>query len=107
MKKAYTNDRLEELVTNRMQIEKVIEWNNQLIRKMDPIHMEPLSRTGRAQFFAPYKRLGQLRIDTFWFNLLVIWISSAILYLALVYDLLRRFTEWQQLRKLKKNRRVR
>lgn len=102
MRKDYTNTRLEELVTNKLQTEKVIEWNNQLIRKMDPIHMEPLSRTGRAHFYAPHKRLGNLRIDTYWFNLLVIWLSSAILYVTLLYDLLRKFINWQQLRRLRK-----
>jgi ABC-type multidrug transport system ATPase subunit len=102
MKNHYTNERLDELVTNKLQIEKVIEWNGQLIRKMDPIHMEPLSKTGRAHFYAPHKNLGNLSIDTYWFNMLVIWLSSALFYLTLVYDLLRKFTTWQQIRRLRR-----
>ncbi|MGW8314343.1 MAG: ATP-binding cassette domain-containing protein [Bacteroidales bacterium] len=100
----YSNNRLEELVTNKLQMDALIEWRHQLIRKMDPIHMEPLSRNGRAHFYAPEKLLGNLAIDTFWFNFMVIWLSSGVLYLTLVYDVLRRFTSWQQLRRLRRKK---
>lgn len=103
-KDEYTNTRLEELVTNYMQIDALIEWNHRFIRKMDPIHMVPLARNGRAHFYAPEKLLGNLSIDTYWFNFLVIWLSSAILYLTLVYDILRKFTNWQRVRKLRTGR---
>jgi hypothetical protein len=104
MRKQYTNQRLKELVTNELQVSKITEWNNQLVRKMDPIHMEPLSNTGRAHFYAPHKRLGMLVIDTFWFNVLVIWLSAAILYFTLLFDLLRKFNNWLELRRLRRNR---
>lgn len=104
MKEDYTNQRLKLLMTNNLQINKLIEWDNQLVRKIDPVYMEPVSRAGRAHFFAPHKRLGNLSIDTFWFNLLVIWISSAILYLTLYYDLLQKFTNWHHVRRLRKKR---
>jgi hypothetical protein len=104
MRKQYTNQRLKELVTNELQVSKITEWNNQLVRKMDPIHMEPLSNTGRAHFYAPHKRLGMLVIDTFWFNVLVIWFSAAILYFTLLFDLLRKFNNWLELRRLRRNR---
>lgn len=105
MKDGYTNDRLTELVTNKQEISHLIEWNGRFIRKSDPIHMEPLSNYGRAHFYAPEKLVGNMAIDTFWFNLMVIWLSAAILYLALDFDLLRRFINWQQLRKLREKRR--
>jgi ABC-type multidrug transport system ATPase subunit len=104
MKKMYTNQRLKELVTNELQVSRIAEWNHQLVRKMDPIHMEPLSNAGRAHFYAPHKRLGNLVIDTFWFNVLVIWLSAAILYFTLLYDLLRKFTNWLEIRRLRRSR---
>ena len=104
MRRMHTNQRLKELVTNELQVEKIAVWKNQLVRKMDPIHMEPLSHTGRAHFYAPHKRLGNLIIDTFWFNVLIIWISAAILYLTLLYDLLRKFTYWLEMRRLRRRR---
>ncbi len=101
MKRDYTNERLEEILTNRRE-KGIVEWNNKLVRKMTPIYMEPLSGIGRAHFFAPVKRLGNRSIDTFWFNLIIIWLSAFVYYLALVFDLLRRFTTWNQIRKLRR-----
>jgi ABC-type multidrug transport system ATPase subunit len=100
----YTNDRLREYLTNKHQSRKIIEWNNQLIRKIDPIYMEPSSRTGRAHFYAPVKKLGNLTINTYWFNLVVIWLLAYIFYLTLVYDLLRKFTKWNQIRRLRRRK---
>ena len=100
MKRSYTNKRLEEMLYNKGQL--FVEWNNRLIRKTTPIFQEPQSRLGRAQFFAPEKNLGKLSIDTYWFNLLIIWISSLLYYLTLVYDLLRKFTNWNRIRKLQR-----
>ena len=51
--------------------------------------MIPESRTGRAHLYAPEKQLGNERIDTFWFNIVFIWITSLVLYVVLYFDLLR------------------
>jgi hypothetical protein len=97
----YTNKRLEELLMNKGQF--VVESKGRLIRKATPIYQIPASNVGRAHFFAPVKRLGNLRIDTFWFNLAVIWISTLIFYITLIYDLLRKFINWNRIRKLRQN----
>jgi len=102
MKRDYTNRRLEEILMNKGQF--VVESKNRLIRKATPIYQVPESATGRAQFFAPVKRLGKASFDTFWFNLAVIWFSTLVFYLTLVYDLLRKFTNWNRIRKLRHKR---
>jgi len=102
MKRRHTNEKVEQLLLKRSQLE--VEWNNQLIRKVSPIYMEPGSRFGRAHFYAPVKKLGDLSVDTFWFNLVVIWISVSIYYLALVYDLFRRITNWNRVRQLRRGK---
>ena len=61
-----------------------------MIRIHQPIYMEPISRIGRAHFYAPYKKIGEVKIDTFLFNVVMIWFTSFLLYLALYYDLLRK-----------------
>ncbi|MCK4747377.1 MAG: hypothetical protein KAT15_10090, partial [Bacteroidales bacterium] len=81
---------LEDLVKNNKKIEKIAEKNGQLIRKYKPVYMVPTSQAGRAHFYAPVKRIGNLSIDTLWFNIIVIWIYSGILYLILYFDLVRR-----------------
>ncbi|MEN8227465.1 MAG: ATP-binding cassette domain-containing protein [Bacteroidota bacterium] len=98
--KEYTNKRLEDLLTNKGQF--VVEWNNRFVRKSTPIYMEPTSHFGRSQFYAPVKKLGNLSIDTFWFNLTVIWLSCFFFYLTLVTDILRKFTNWNKVRRLRR-----
>ena len=100
MKHRYTNKRLEDILTNKVQL--VVEWDNHYVRKNTPIYMEPQSRYGRAHFYAPVKKLGNLTIDTFWFNLFVIWISAIGLYFLLIADLLSRFSNWNQVRRLRR-----
>ena len=90
----YFNDKLAGQVTNKQRLHKIIELDNHLIRKIDPIYMDPKSRYGRAHHYAPVKKLGNLTIDTYWFNIMVLWIGSLIMYLALVFDILRKFINW-------------
>jgi ABC-type multidrug transport system ATPase subunit len=90
LKMDYYNNSLADLVLNRREIMKIIEKNNRLIRRYEPIYMNPTSTAGRAHFYAPVKIIGNRSFDTLWFNILVIWIFSFILYLTLYYDLIRK-----------------
>ncbi len=83
------NRALADLLLNRNMLNKIEITRNRLIRKKDPIYMVPESRTGRAHLYAPVKRLGNKQIDTFWFNVVFIWITSLILYVILYFDLIR------------------
>jgi ABC-type multidrug transport system ATPase subunit len=102
LKSEYHNASLEDLVLNNSEINKIVEKNNQLIRKYEPVYMIPTSTAGRAHFYAPVKIIGRRSFDTLWFNIFVIWISSFILYLILYFDLIRKvvtFIENVRLRK--------
>ena len=88
------NKRLREVVLDQGPGDKVIETDREIIQKYEPGFMEPLSEYGRAHFYAPYKLLGNLRIDTFWFNTGVIWLISFLLYMALNIKLLKRLINW-------------
>jgi ABC-type multidrug transport system ATPase subunit len=101
MEKKYTNKKLEELLVNNKQF--LTEWNGHLVRKASPVYQVPRSRIGRAHLFSPEKRVGPFSIDTYWFNLGVIWLSGLALYFFLLHDLLRRFVNWNQIRKLRKS----
>ena len=102
MRKTYSNQRLEDILLNKAQF--VVEWNNRLVRKTSPIYQQPASKIGRAQFFAPKKRVGNHFFDTFWFNLAIIWLSTLLFYTTLVFDLLRKFINWNHSRKLSRNK---
>jgi len=98
----YRNDKIANLLKNEHFIKSAVEIDNRLIRKKNLIYMEPLSRFGRAHFYAPVKKLGELSIDTYLFNLIFIWVTSFLFYLTLVFDMLRKFVNWTESVKLRK-----
>ncbi len=85
------NESLADVVLNRLSTSKIYDAGDRFIQKADPVFMHPLSRYGRAHFFAPFKQIGNLKIGTLIFNLLAIWIMIFLLFAALYYNLLKRF----------------
>jgi ABC-type multidrug transport system ATPase subunit len=88
MKNDYTNESLENLVTNKNDLDKIIEWDNELIQRADPIYKDP--NGFRAHFLAPSKKLFGSNITTFSANVLVIWMFCFVLAITLYFDGLRR-----------------
>lgn len=87
-KNKYTNESLEDLVTNKNELEKIIEWENELIQRADPVYKNPDGF--RSHFLASSKKIFGLRVTTFSANLLVIWSFSILLAITLYYDALRK-----------------
>ena len=86
----YHNQSISDLVLNRSQLQKIIEFDGSFIQRMDPIYDKPCSKIGRAHMYSSIKRLGPYEIDTYWFNLMVLWIFSFLAYIVLYFDLLKR-----------------
>ncbi|MDE5423099.1 ATP-binding cassette domain-containing protein [Ancylomarina sp. DW003] len=99
-KQNYYNQALADLVLNRTEVNKMIEVDERLVQKKDPIFMYPDSRFGRAHFYAPVKRIWNYYIDTYWFNLMIIWLGTALLFATLWADLLRKFVDFFESLKL-------
>ncbi len=91
LKNDYTNESLEDLVTNKNDLEKIIEWNNELIQRADPIYKDPIGF--RAHFLAPSKKVFNHYITTFSANIIVLWLFSIVLAITLYYDALRKLLE--------------
>jgi hypothetical protein len=94
------NESLADIMLNRLTTSKIFETDKRLIQKADPVYMKPGSKYGRAHFFAPYKMIGNLKIGTLVFNVIVIWIMTFLLIVSLYYNLLKRlilFLEKQRL----------
>jgi hypothetical protein len=89
-KRRYDNDQLATLVLNRSELHKLIKKKGTLIRKMDPVYMDPVKKNGRAHFYASSKRIGNLYINTPVFNTLVIWVMNILLVLLLKHGTLRK-----------------
>jgi ABC-type multidrug transport system ATPase subunit len=91
MKNAYTNDALSDFVKDKNSINKILELDGRLIQKADPIYLSPVGF--RSHFYAPEKKVFGKYFDTFWVNLIVIWLMSITLAITLYFDLLRKFIE--------------
>jgi ABC-type multidrug transport system ATPase subunit len=93
LKKDHYNTSLEEFVKNSNEKVKIIEYKGRIIQKIDPIFLDPESRFIRAHFYAPGKQVFGTFLDTYWVNVIVMWIMTALLYLALYFRLLKRGLE--------------
>jgi hypothetical protein len=87
------NRSVADMVLNTNEMNKIIVSGGNFIRKDSPVYQNPLSKTGRAQFYSGTKRIGPYEIDTLWFNIMVLWLMTALLYFTLVTDLLKKSLE--------------
>jgi ABC-type multidrug transport system ATPase subunit len=94
------NENLANVVLNRLSTDKIYDADDKLIQKADPIYMAPGSRLGRAHFFAPYKQIGNLKIETMIFNMITVWFMILSLFVTLYYNVLKRFIAFLESLKL-------
>ena len=90
LKDEYVNERLMNLAMDFENPLKRVYTPEKIVQKMYPGHMKTLSRIGRAHFYAPSKMIGNIEIDTYIFDLSVIWFVSLLLYVALYYKVFNR-----------------
>ena len=91
LKDDYSNESLEALMTNKNDLNKIIEWENELIQRADPVYKDP--EGFRSHFLASSKKLFGSYITTFSANLMVIWCFSIFLAITLYYDALRKLLD--------------
>ncbi len=95
LQKDFYNEKLAELVLNKRAVKKFYNApNHRLIQKKDPVFMEPVSDWGRAHFYAPCKIIKNNRIPTYRFNMAVLWIWSALMFVLLLMDVPRRLVNF-------------
>lgn len=95
LRKKYHNESLKEFVKNENDMIKIIEYENELIQKTDPIFHDPAPDTFlKAHFYAPQKRIFGTLYDTFWVNISVIWSMTIAMFIALYFNLLKRLLEF-------------
>ena len=101
----YYNFKLEEIVTKYYERKKILFHNNTIVQNIDPIYLDPYKRWFlgfRTHFYAPAKYIFGIRADTFAFNIILVLLSTVVLYLTLYYELLAkavRFFEKIRIRK--------
>jgi ABC transport system ATP-binding/permease protein len=91
-KSTYYNEDIANLVLNVKDLEAVRLSGNRLVRVAAPVYEEPESNLGCAPFLASSKRVGSWRMETLYFNLLVLGGMAVLLFLALAARLLPRLS---------------
>lgn len=87
------NESLADLVRNLTTKNRLLEHEGELYQLIDPVFNEPESEgllDYRTHFFAPKKNFLGVTLETFVFNMIVIWMMSLMLYLALYFELLHK-----------------
>jgi ABC-type multidrug transport system ATPase subunit len=93
-KNLYYNEALADLVKNATVKDRITEYEGRLYQQSDPIFHTPTLTSNpldyRTHFLAPAKRMAGLSMDTFYFNILVIWFTTLFLYITLYFETFRR-----------------
>lgn len=93
-KNKYFNESLADLVRNVNAKERISEYQGALIQNINPVFQQPNPHHRfdyRAPFFISEKNLAGWQVSTYLFNLLVIWTMTALFFVALYFEWLRKF----------------
>lgn len=91
LKRDHHNNKLAEFVTNYGETTPILEYNNHLYQKIDPVYYNPESKFIKAHFYAPVKYLFGFPYSTLKINVAIIWFINLLLYIALYFKALARF----------------
>jgi len=89
----YHNKSLEDFVKDKNETSKVIIYKGELVQKLDPIFMDSKSKFIGAHFYAPQKQIFGIRVDTYIVNVIILWVITFFLYLALYFRLLKKLLD--------------
>ncbi len=101
LKRKYYNENLAELLKNSNEINRIIEYKGKLFQKIDPVFLDPQNKFVKAHFYAPRKQFLGNYYDTFWINIIVIWVMTIMFFFVLKYRLLKRMLDFFEQQKFK------
>ena len=87
LKERYYNKAITNLVRSNNKFNKVIVYDQQLIPIIDPVFRD--AKGIRSHFYASTKKILNKKIDTFWYNIMIIWLMSIVMIIALYFDVLK------------------
>jgi len=98
----YENEALNILLKNAAEKKQMEESNNQLVQRFQPVFMQGDKASFiRAPFFASYKNVFGSLWDTYYVNVIVIWLMTLVLSVTLYFDVLKKALEFRVRRKKK------
>ena len=89
----YHNEAVTDFLKKTFEKNKIVEFNNRLIQQVDPIYQDPEPSDAlsfRCHFFAPRKHFMGVYFETFWFDMVIVWIITILFYLTLYFELLKK-----------------
>lgn len=93
LRNQYHNESISDLVKRPYEKNRVVQYGNELVQQYEPIFKDP-EPTGnfdfRSHFLAAHKYFAGVFIDTYWFNVMVIWVMSLLLFVALYFELFKK-----------------
>jgi len=93
LRRKHHNTTLKDFATNSSEMERIIEYKNQLFQKNNPIYMDPPGKLIKAHFYAPRKQVFGTYFNTFGVNVLFIWFMTLTLYIMLYFRVLKRLLD--------------
>jgi hypothetical protein len=102
---AYHNESVADQVKKFFEKNKIIRFKDELIQQVDPIYRDADVEgyfNFRSHFYAPRKYFAGKYHDTYWFNLIFIWVMTFFLYITLYYELLKKLLDLPDKIKFKK-----
>ena len=93
IKNQYHNDNIADIVKQVLEDNKIVEYKGHLYRKVNPVFFDPVPRHAldfRSHFYAPRKHIAGLYIDTYWFNMMMVWLFTVLMYVSLYYGWLKK-----------------
>jgi ABC-type multidrug transport system ATPase subunit len=101
----YHNEGVADMVLKVYEKNKIIEVDNEFIQQFHPIFNDPNVKgylDFRSHFYAPRKHFMGKYFDTYWFNMLFIWLLTSFLYVTLYYEALKKLLNMFEGLKFKK-----
>lgn len=93
-KNRYDNKKLETVVRDKYTFQKVHYYKDRIYQADEPIYRYPAYHNGSAHFYASVKYLGDWRINTVLFDIVVIWLMTILLMVSLYFDWLRKALDY-------------
>lgn len=93
----YHNEGVQDIVRKVYEKNKILEYDNQLVQHYDPIYQDPYIGsllTLRTHFYSPVKPFLGKTYDTFWYNMIFIWLLTLLFYIALYYEWLKKLVNF-------------
>jgi hypothetical protein len=95
----YHNEGVSDIVRKVFEKNKILEYDHHLVQHYDPIYQDPYiasALTLRTHFYSPSKPFLGKTFDTYWYNMVFIWLLTIILYIALYYEWLLKLINFSE-----------